>query len=128
MNISNWNQKQISNFSDKFALILQGGYKNDFLGLEFEPLEPGRPKIKGEDVVYSIYGITDRYSKWWDLAAIVFLILAYRVIFFLVVKFKERFSPSLRKFYTSAVVLRLKRRPSFFQKSPVTNSRQMVEQ
>ncbi|KAF2587368.1 hypothetical protein F2Q70_00036858 [Brassica cretica] len=31
--------------------MLKGEYKNDFLGLEFEPLFPGEPKLTGEEVI-----------------------------------------------------------------------------
>lgn len=33
------------------TFVLQGAYKNDFLGLEFEPMFSGEPKMKGEEVI-----------------------------------------------------------------------------
>ncbi|KAK4407425.1 ABC transporter G family member 15 [Sesamum angolense] len=39
------------------AWSLQGAYKNDMLGMVFDPLIPGDPKIKGEDVIRHIPSI-----------------------------------------------------------------------
>ncbi|KAF1881260.1 hypothetical protein Lal_00023296 [Lupinus albus] len=67
-----------------------GQFKNDLIGLEFEPLVPGDAKIKGEVILQETYGISTDYSKWWDLGAIVCLLISYRLLFFLVLKHKER--------------------------------------
>ncbi|XP_078435360.1 ABC transporter G family member 15-like [Wolffia australiana] len=102
---------------------LQGGYKNDLIGMEFQPLEEGRPRMTGAEALEVLYGIDTRRSKWWDLAAIVLLVVVYRIIFFLVVKFNEKASPLLRQMYNRATVHRLKRRSSFFKKSTLISSR-----
>ncbi|KAL6195980.1 hypothetical protein ACLB2K_031597 [Fragaria x ananassa] len=72
---------------------IQGAYKNDFLGLEFEPMIAGEPKLSGEYVVTHTFGIPLEHSKWWDLVAILAILVSYRVLFFLILKFKESASP-----------------------------------
>ncbi|XP_012086194.2 ABC transporter G family member 15 [Jatropha curcas] len=69
---------------------VQGQLKNDMIGLEFEPLVPGDPKVKGEKVLKADLGVNLKYTKWWDLAALLLLLLCHRVVFFLVLKYKER--------------------------------------
>lgn len=46
----------------------QGAFKNDLMGLEFDPLEPGGAKLKGEFILKTMLGIKVDNSKWWDLA------------------------------------------------------------
>ncbi|GFQ05263.1 ABC transporter g family member 15 [Phtheirospermum japonicum] len=92
---------------------LQGEYKNALLGLLFDPLVPGDPKITGAYVVKDIFGISLSHSKWWDLLGLHVLIVIYRVIFFLVLKLKETRATSLfRSFKAKRTVRNLKRRPS----------------
>ncbi|XP_022995034.1 ABC transporter G family member 15-like [Cucurbita maxima] len=92
---------------------LQGAYKNDLIGLEFNPLIPGMPKLSGEYVITNMYGIPINHSKWWDLTALMFLVLLYRILFFVVLKFKERATPLLRTMFTKKTLQHLQRRPSF---------------
>ncbi|KAJ7964069.1 ABC transporter G family member [Quillaja saponaria] len=92
---------------------IQGAYKNDLLGLEFDPMIPGDPKLKGEYVITKMIGIPIDYSKWWDLAALLFILLCYRVLFFILLKFKERASPLFRDFYANKTIKHLEKRPSF---------------
>lgn len=47
---------------------MQGGYKNDMTGLEFDPMFPGEPKLKDKYVLKETLGIETGHSKWWDLA------------------------------------------------------------
>lgn len=91
---------------------IQGGIKNDLLGLEFEPLFPGE-KLRGEYIVKSMYGISLDHSKWWDLAAIVAILVLYRVLFFVILKFKERASPLFQNLYSKRALQHLDKRPSF---------------
>lgn len=91
----------------------QGAYKNDMIGLEFDPLMPGDPKVKGEDIITKMLGIQLDHSKWWDLAAVIFILISYRFLFFAILKLKERGSPMFRTFYTKRTLKHLKRRPSF---------------
>ncbi|XP_020254560.1 ABC transporter G family member 12-like [Asparagus officinalis] len=92
---------------------LQGNYKNDFLGQEFDPMIPGGPKLSGEYIIQNIFGISLKQSKWFDLSMIFVLLLSYRVVFFLVLKFNERITPIFREIYTKATLRRMMKRPSF---------------
>ncbi|XP_011045407.1 PREDICTED: ABC transporter G family member 15-like [Populus euphratica] len=92
---------------------LQGAYKNDMIGLEFDPLVPGGPKLKGEEVLTTMLGISLDHSKWWDLAAVVIILIAFRLLFFAILKFKERILPVFRKLCAKRTLKQLKKRPSF---------------
>ncbi|GLU19315.1 hypothetical protein SLE2022_355720 [Rubroshorea leprosula] len=81
------------------AWALQGANKNDFLGLEFDPLLPGEPKISGEYIVSRIFGVTVSRSKWWDLSAVALILVCHRLLFFIILKFKEKASPLFKGFY-----------------------------
>lgn len=91
----------------------QGSYKNDLLGLEFDPLIPGDPKLMGKDVITQMYRMPIDHSKWWDLAALVLLLIFYRVLFFMILKFKEGASPLFHGFYSKRALHHLDKRPSF---------------
>lgn len=92
---------------------LQGSYKNDLLGLEFDPLLPGDPKLTGEYVITHMLGIELNHSKWWDLAALFVILICYRLLFFTVLKFKERASPLFQTLYAKRTIQQLEKRPSF---------------
>ncbi|GJN35750.1 hypothetical protein PR202_gb24553 [Eleusine coracana subsp. coracana] len=92
---------------------LKGAYKNDLIGLEFEPMMPGQPKLKGEYIITDMMGLSLNHSKWLDLAMIFVLLFSYRLTFFLVLKVKEYASPYIRVAYTRFTVKRLERRASF---------------
>ncbi|KAG6792827.1 hypothetical protein POTOM_001986 [Populus tomentosa] len=96
---------------------LQGAYKNDMIGLEFDPLVPGGPKLKGEEVLTTVLGISLDHSKWWDLAAVVLILIAFRLLFFAILKFKERILPVFRKLCAKRTLKQLKKRPSFTKTS-----------
>ncbi|XP_073148878.1 ABC transporter G family member 15-like [Henckelia pumila] len=98
------------------AWSLQGAYKNDMVGLVFDPLVPGNPKLKGEDVVRNLFKIPLDHSKWWDLVAVYGLIVCYRLLFFVILKLKERLSPYFQSLYTKRALHRFKNRPSFKRK------------
>ncbi|KAL1803074.1 hypothetical protein ACET3Z_031721 [Daucus carota] len=102
---------------------LQGSYKNDMLGLMFDPLVPGDPQISGEDVITKMYGLTLDHSKWWDLVAVYTILVAYRVIFFIILKANERAAPYLRSFYAKRSLYRLNQRPSFKRKPSAISRR-----
>ncbi|XP_034688533.1 ABC transporter G family member 15-like [Vitis riparia] len=95
---------------------LQGAYKNDLIGLEFEPLISGDPKLKGSEIITNMLGIPLDHSKWWDLAALFIILISYRLIFFLILKFKERAWPYFRTLYSNRTLQQLNRRPSFHTK------------
>src|ERR1044072_5805957 len=92
---------------------MQGSYKNDLLGLEFDPLIQGDPKLTGEYVITHMLGIELSHSKWWDLSALLALLVCYRVMFFTVLKFKERASPLFQSLYAKRTIQQLEKRPSF---------------
>ncbi|XP_027168411.1 ABC transporter G family member 15-like [Coffea eugenioides] len=95
---------------------LQGGYKNDLIGVVFDGLWPGDPKLNGEDVLKNMFGLSLDHSKWWDLFALYCLFLTYRVLFFVILKLKERTTPFFRSLYAKRTIHYLKRRPSFRRK------------
>ena len=96
---------------------MQGAFKNDLIGLEFDPLVPGGPKLKGETILTTMLGMHIDYSKWWDLAAVIFILILLRVLFFFILKFKERASTFLYSIYEKQTMQRIKKRPSF-RKAP----------
>lgn len=102
---------------------LQGGYKNDMIGLVFDGLWPGDPKLKGEDVLKNMFKLSLDHSKWWDLFALYCLFLTYRVLFFVILKLKERTTPFFRSLYAKRTIHYLKRRPSFRLKPSVPSRR-----
>ena len=103
---------------------LQGAYKNDMIGLEFDSFAGDGTKMKGEDILKTMLGVSLDHSKWWDLAAIVCLLVSFRFIFFLILKFKERASPYVRTFYTKRTLKHLKKRPSFRKTASFPSMRQ----
>ncbi|KAG2671139.1 hypothetical protein I3760_14G119400 [Carya illinoinensis] len=96
---------------------LQGAYKNDMIGLEFDSFAPGEPKLKGEVVLTSMLGVQLNHSKWWDLGAVVVILLCLRLLFFAILKFKEKAAPCFRSLYTKRTQQHLNKRPSF-RKTP----------
>ncbi|KAK1291281.1 ABC transporter G family member 15 [Acorus calamus] len=92
---------------------LQGQYKNDLIGLEFDNLLPGSPKLSGEYIIKQIFGMNLNHSKWWDMAAIFIILISYRLLFFIILKFKERASPLFRMMYAKATnYIELEEKPS----------------
>ncbi|KAA8528071.1 hypothetical protein F0562_035060 [Nyssa sinensis] len=96
---------------------LQGVYKNDMIGLEFDPVEPGDPKVKGEAILNRVLGVSLKHSKWWDLFVVVVNLIFYRLLFFTILKLKERASPVFRTLYAKRTLNHLQKRPSF-RKTP----------
>eukprot|EP01018_Ginkgo_biloba_P007517 Gb_05238 [translate_table: standard] len=68
----------------------QGLYKNDFDGLQFGSKEAGGPIINGNEILRETYQVEMGYSKWVDLLILSGMVIVYRLIFFMVLKFKER--------------------------------------
>ncbi|KAF3330745.1 ABC transporter G family member 15-like protein [Carex littledalei] len=102
---------------------LQGGYKNDLLGLEFDPLWPGDKKLTGEYIITNLFGIKLNHSKWFDLGIMFVILLAYRLIFFCVLKLKESASPLYRTVYAQVTVRKLMNNPSLKKKFVSTSKR-----
>nr|GMD23067.1 ABC transporter G family member 15-like [Ipomoea batatas] len=104
------------------AWSLQGAYKNDMIGLVFDPLIPGEPTLKGEDVLRTMFKLPMDHSKWWDLLALYCLIVVYRLVFFLVLKVKERALPFFRSVYAKRTLHRLSKRPSLMRRPSLSLS------
>lgn len=102
---------------------LQGAYKNDMIGLEFDSEYEGEPKLPGEFILSTVLGISLDHSKWWDLAAVLAIIIAYRLLFFIILKLKEQAKPMVRELYTRRTLHHLKKRPSFRKTSPFPSKR-----
>lgn len=92
---------------------LQAAYKNDFIGLEFDPLLPGDRKLTGEEIIRKYFGVPADRSKWWDLSIVVLILVCYRFIFFAILKIKERASPLFQEIYAKRTLQHLDKRPSF---------------
>ncbi|XP_027349230.1 ABC transporter G family member 15-like [Abrus precatorius] len=78
---------------------VQGQYKNDMLGVVFDPLLPGDPKMTGEEVLKVVIGVPLDHDKWWDLTALVFLLFFHRLILFLVLRCNKRSVSPVLWFY-----------------------------
>ncbi|KAJ1686809.1 hypothetical protein LUZ63_018199 [Rhynchospora breviuscula] len=102
---------------------LQGGYKNDLIGLEFDPLWPGDKKLTGEYIITNLFGLKLDHSKWVDLGIMFVILFAYRITFFLVLKLKESASPLYRTVYARMTVRKLMNSPSLKKKFVSTSKR-----
>ncbi|CAI9761621.1 unnamed protein product [Fraxinus pennsylvanica] len=105
------------------AWALQGAYKNDMLGIVFDPLVPGDPKLTGEHVIKVLFKIPLDHSKWWDLFAVYALIVCYRFLFFIILKLKERAAPIFHSLYAKRTMHHIKKRSSFKRKPSITSKR-----
>jgi hypothetical protein len=76
-------------------VILQGLFKNDFLGLTFKNIvgngEPAGPDLSGTYVVEELYGMRNHNGRWINLLIIVVMIIIYRLLFFFFIKLNEKF-------------------------------------
>lgn len=75
---------------------LQGQYQNDLAGLLFDNQTPDQFKIPGEYILENVFQIDTSRSKWIDLSVIFCMIVAYRIIFFIMIKFSEDVTPWIR--------------------------------
>ncbi|BFG36872.1 hypothetical protein CerSpe_231460 [Prunus speciosa] len=75
---------------------LQGQYQNDLSGLVFDNQSPDLPKIPGEYILENVFQIDTSRSKWIDLSVILSMIVVYRIIFFIMIKFSEDVTPWIR--------------------------------
>nr|GLL43345.1 ABC transporter G family member 15-like [Ipomoea trifida] len=100
---------------------LQGAYKNDMLGLEFDAMNPGDPKLTGEVIMTAVLGLSVSYSKWWDLGAVIAILIGYRLVFYTVLKLRERALPYVYYLHTKTTLHRISKRASF-RKTPSFSS------
>ncbi|KAJ1694137.1 hypothetical protein LUZ63_010835 [Rhynchospora breviuscula] len=77
---------------------LQGQYQNDLKGLMFDNQTPDLPKIPGEYILEKVFQIDVNRSKWIDLSVLFSMIVAYRLIFFIMIKISEDVTPWVRGF------------------------------
>ncbi|KAI3746400.1 hypothetical protein L6452_08832 [Arctium lappa] len=100
-------------YINSMSWALQGAYKNDMIGMVFDGPYEGEPKVPGEFILTTMLGISLQNSKWWDLAVVVAILIFYRLLFFAILKFKERATPLFRKLYAKRTLQHLNKRPSF---------------
>ncbi|XP_043692579.1 ABC transporter G family member 15-like isoform X2 [Telopea speciosissima] len=99
---------------------LQGSYKNELAGFEFDPLVPGDPKLKGDVIIHTMFGIKMDHSKWLDLLAVFIILIAYRLLFYIILELKERALPVVRAFYMKKTIQRLNKRSSIKKKQSIS--------
>ena len=69
----------------------QGMFKNEFVGLKFRDDMFGNNHImSGEVVLRERWQAEMGYSKWIDLVILVGILILYRLVFFLIIKTKEK--------------------------------------
>ncbi|KAG6744858.1 hypothetical protein POTOM_051498 [Populus tomentosa] len=86
---------------------IQGEYKNEMIGLEFDPLLPGNSKVKGETVLQTVFGVPLSHSKWWDLTALLFILLTHRLFLYMVLKYKDRIASKFPRLHANKTVQHL---------------------
>ena len=79
----------------KYAL--QGFYKNEFLGLVLEN-NPGvgDKTITGEQVISVLFETEMGHSKWVDFAVLCGMIVAYRLLFVIIIKVVDKLKPMFK--------------------------------
>ncbi|KAK2362583.1 ABC transporter G family member [Trifolium repens] len=100
---------------------VQGQYKNDMLGVEFDPLLPGGPKVTGEQVLPILFGVPLSHGKWLDLTVLVILLFLHRVLLFLVLRYNKRGISHLLWLYAKGNLKFAKR--GFLRKKPSMSSK-----
>jgi hypothetical protein len=72
----------------------QGFYKNEFLGLVLQN-NPGvgDKTITGEQVIHTLFEVEMGHSKWVDFAVLCGMIVAYRLLFILIIKVVDKLKP-----------------------------------
>ncbi|KAL9662126.1 hypothetical protein QQ045_026956 [Rhodiola kirilowii] len=100
---------------------LQGAYKNDMIGLEFDPMLAGQPKLTGEYVMKTMFGISTARSKWWDLTIVIANLIIYKLILIIILKLKERSMPAMQNLLPKRE-LKQKTNEQLFTKRPTFTS------
>ncbi|KAD2106515.1 hypothetical protein E3N88_41824 [Mikania micrantha] len=80
---------------------LEGLYKNEFEGLRFPAYSGGPPVVDGRVLLKSELHVEMGYSKWVDLGILFGMVVAYRIMFFCIVKTTEKVRPIIRDFMSS---------------------------
>ncbi|XP_048554704.1 ABC transporter G family member 1-like isoform X1 [Triticum urartu] len=76
----------------------QGLYKNEFLGLVFPNLAGVDGVITGQYILKNNFQVELGYSKWVDLAILLGMVIIYRVIFLVIIKFFDVAKPMIKSF------------------------------
>ncbi|GAV79924.1 hypothetical protein CFOL_v3_23386 [Cephalotus follicularis] len=103
--IGNWHLSGISGgekrrLSISVEILAQGQYKNDMIGLEFDPPVPRQAKWEGETILRDYFGISTDSSKWWDLGALFCLLFASRLLLFISLRYKKKTSSLIHRLFT----------------------------
>ncbi|KAI9080740.1 hypothetical protein K1719_037253 [Acacia pycnantha] len=101
---------------------VQGQYKNDMVGLEFDALLPGESRVKGEQILKTMFGVPLDHGKWWDLTALLSLLLLHRMLLFVVLKYNKR--PKICMLWNYAKVFAGRFSPS---KKPSDSSKKQLD-
>ncbi|KAJ6425786.1 hypothetical protein OIU84_026378 [Salix udensis] len=91
---------------------IQGEYKNEMIGLEFDTFLPGNSKLKGETVLQTVFGVPLSHSKWWDLTALLLLLLTHRLVLYMVLKYKDRIASKFPRLHADKTLQHLAMRVS----------------
>ncbi|RDX58457.1 ABC transporter G family member 15 [Mucuna pruriens] len=105
---------------------VQGQYKNDMLGVEFDPLLPGGPKVSGEQVLTLVFGVPLDHDKWWDLTALITLLLVHRFVLYLVLRFVKT-SKSPKLWFHATKSLHFAKRCLFNNKPSISSSKKQAQ-
>ncbi|CAD5315233.1 unnamed protein product [Arabidopsis thaliana] len=108
------------------AWALQGAYKNEMIGVEYDSPLPLVPKMKGELILQTVLGINPESSKWLDLAVVMMILIGYRIAFFAILKFREKVFPVIHMLYTKRTLSHIQKRPSFRRMTPFPSRRYPV--
>ncbi|RXI01794.1 hypothetical protein DVH24_015143 [Malus domestica] len=93
---NNFARGELGKFDVDDFLADVGQYQNDLSGLLFDNQTPDLPKIPGEYILENVFQINTARSKWIDLSVILSMIVVYRIIFFIMIKFSEDVTPWIR--------------------------------
>lgn len=108
------------------AWALQGAFKNEMIGVEYDSPLPVVQKMKGELILQTVLGINPAQSKWLDLGVVMMILVAYRLLFFAILKFREKVFPLIHMLYTKRTLSHIQKRPSFRRMSPLPSKRHNV--
>lgn len=96
------------------------------IGVEYDSPLPLVPKMKGELILETVLGINPASSKWLDLVVVMMILIAYRICFFAILKFREKVFPIIHMFYTKRTLIHIQKRPSFRRMTPFPSQRYHV--
>ncbi|KAF3519368.1 hypothetical protein DY000_02059238 [Brassica cretica] len=108
------------------AWALQGAFKNEMIGVEYDSPLPLVQRMKGELILQTVLGINPAQSKWLDLGVVMMILVAYRLLFFAILKFREKVFPLIHMLYTKRTLSHIQKRPSFRRMSPLPSKRHNV--